>query len=178
MNLLDEILHYSNLESGNSKSNVEKFDSLALVNEIIAFALPKIEEKGLSIKTHFPKNGIEYVGDRILLHRILLNLISNAIKFTPTGSIEISVSEVVKDSREFLRITIKDTGIGIAKEEQAKVFEAFYRVQTNDSSPYSGIGLGLSNVSLMLKEMEGEISLESRLGEGSTFIVQLPLAGG
>jgi signal transduction histidine kinase len=175
MNFLDEILLYSNLENGNEPLMAQELDVVALINEVIAFVFPKIEENGLSIKTHFSKESLEYVGYRNHLYRILLNLISNAIKFTPKGSIEITACEITKDGEDFMRIVIKDTGIGIAKEEQEKIFEAFYRVKTNDSSPLSGIGLGLSSVKLMLEEMQGTISLESHLGIGSTFTLLLPL---
>lgn len=175
MNFLDEILFYSNLENGKEPLEIKELDIVALINEVIAFVLPKIEENGLSIKTNFSKESLQYVGYRNLLYRILLNLVSNAIKFTPEGLIEIRVREITKDSQTFVQIAIKDTGIGIAREEQEKIFEPFYRIKTNDSSPQSGIGLGLSSVRLMLQEMQGEISLESFWDKGSTFIIQLPL---
>ncbi len=174
MNLLDEVLHYSHLENINSKSIAKKLDVIPVVEEIISFSLPKIEENGLCIKTHFSKESIEYDGDRMLLHRILLNLVSNAVKFTPKGFIEISVSEAFESDSHFLRISVKDTGIGIAREHLASIFEPFYRVQSSDLSSNSGIGLGLTNVKLMLRKMQGEIAVESLFGEGSTFTLLLP----
>jgi signal transduction histidine kinase len=133
----------------------------------------KINEKKLNLKVNIESNLRMHKGDKLLTQRIILNLVSNAIKFTPTGEINISARlEIIKNKNRIV-LKVKDTGIGIEKSFHKEIFEPFFRVDSNNTIQNSGIGLGLSNISLMLKQMEGEILVDSNLGQGTTFTVYL-----
>ncbi|HSW68862.1 MAG TPA: HAMP domain-containing sensor histidine kinase [Gammaproteobacteria bacterium] len=175
MKFLDDVLDYSRLDSDQYKLNLSEVDVSSLIEDIVQFVTAKIKDKNLYIKTNFTDLPAKYIGDRLMLHRIILNIVSNAIKFTHTGGITISLDREVIDQGSFLAIKILDTGIGIDKKFHDFIFEPFNRVNPGGDSENSGIGLGLSNVSLMLKKMKGKIHLQSEIGRGSQFSVLLPI---
>ena len=174
MDFLDDVLDYSSLEYGAKKSENEYLNIVKLINELIEFNSAKAYENNLEIRAHFQHDSIVQYGDRTTIKKIILNLISNAIKFTHSGNIQVFVLFEVIDHKKWLLIKIKDTGVGIDKNNHNKIFEPFYRVEAADSAKYSGVGLGLSNVKLMLKQIGGMITLESELGCGSEFSAYLP----
>ncbi|HSW68541.1 MAG TPA: HAMP domain-containing sensor histidine kinase [Gammaproteobacteria bacterium] len=175
MNLLDDILDYSRLDSDQYKLNQGEFYVDALIEEIVSFVTAKIKDKNLYIKTNFTDFPLKYVGDRLMLHRVILNIVSNAIKFTHIGGITISLQKEDVDCDPYLVIRILDTGIGIDEKYHDFIFEPFNRIESAGDPCNSGIGLGLSNVYLMLKSMKGKIHLQSELGKGSLFSVSLPM---
>lgn len=174
VNLLDGVLDYSKLDNTEIQSNVEKFNVEELVNELMLFVSAKATEKGLSIGCEFSETPINYVGDRLMMHRIMLNLISNAIKFTHVGGVVMLVSKEVRDDHLWLVIKVKDTGIGIDEKYHHAIFEPFYRITSAKGDKHSGIGLGLSNISTMIKKIEGKIFVDSSLGKGAIFTVYFP----
>ena len=167
MILLEDVLDYSRLENNKLETNSQHFDMNKLMIELIHVMSAKAEERGLFLITDFPQEVISCYGDLAILKRIFLNLLSNAIKFTHSGSVTISTG--IKNGR--ISVSIKDTGIGIDFQYHSIIFEPFYRISSTDSAKYPGIGLGLSNVKLMLQKLDGEITLLSELGKGSEFIV-------
>lgn len=116
------------------------------------------------------------IGDSYRLKRILLNLISNSIKFTNSGHIKVTVQQIKKitDRSVIIRFTVKDTGIGMQASEQDLIYERFVRLTPSNQGYYKGLGLGLRIVKQFIKEMDGEIELESKLGEGSVFVCTIP----
>lgn len=174
MSYLDAVLDYSRLENKALKVKFVDFNVVETFDEIISFLLPKANEKGLNIRKKYTSKFFNYRGDKLIFHRVILNLLTNAIKFTDKGSVELSITECEIDAKKYLRIQIKDTGIGIKAENHESIFEPFYRVKCSETAKSPGIGLGLSNVRLMLKEIGGEISLRSDVGVGSTFSVFFP----
>jgi signal transduction histidine kinase len=173
MSFLEDVLDYSRLDSKKLKLNLREFNIVELVNEIVLFVSAKAKEKSLKIEVQLTGNIPPYVGDRLIVHRVILNLVSNAIKFTHQGSVKISVgNEMIENNQRFV-VRIKDTGIGIDESNHHFIFEPFNRIESTETARYSGIGLGLSNVSLMLHQIGGAISLDSSLGNGSTFTVYL-----
>jgi len=112
------------------------------------------------------------IGDAARIEQVLSNLVVNAIKFTKKGGITIRVFK--GDSSQWI-IQVKDTGIGIAVEEQAQIFEPFRQADETTSRKYGGVGLGLAIVRQLVQVMQGSIQLESKLGQGSTFTVYLPI---
>ena len=114
---------------------------------------------------------VTVIGDKIRLQQLFTNLIDNAIKYTPKGSIRVTVEK----DEETVLVKIKDTGIGIPKEEQEKIFKRFYRVDKSRSRETGGVGLGLSIAEWIVDAHHGRIEVGSKLNEGSTFTVHLPI---
>ena len=129
------------------------------------------EQKGLTFEAEVSEEAT-ILGDKARLQQLFTNLIDNAIKYTPGGSIRITLEK----GRERLLVKVKDTGIGISKEEQERIFKRFYRVDKSRSRETGGVGLGLNIAKWIVEAHHGSIGVESGLGQGSTFTVSLPLA--
>lgn len=173
INFIDDILDYSRLDNDICNLKVEKINLNLLVDEVILFLAAKAHEKLLTLQADHDVQ-LEYYTDRFMLHRILLNLVSNAIKFTFSGSVLVAISIDFKN--ECILIKVQDTGIGIIKHFQSKIFEPFYRIENSEIPTAQGLGLGLTNVNLMLKKIGATIFVESEVGKGSIFTVCLPLS--
>jgi len=171
--LLDEVLDYSRLDNEVVEVTRTEINVNDLIADVVTFILAKAEEKGLYIECQLPDQSPSYYGNRLLLHRILVNLVANAVKFTEQGGVTLFVDEAIIESTRYLIIKVKDTGIGIDEQYHQTIFEPFSRVKPADASQYQGIGLGLSNVKLMLKKLGGYILLESSRGEGAIFSIYL-----
>ena len=153
----------------------KEFDDLAIMHEKAA------KDAGLSF--HFePKNldNMHVTADRDRLVQVVVNLLSNAIKFTKKGTISLGVALVVdpNGTSGTLAIVVRDTGIGIKQEDQARIFETFYQVDRSYSRRHGGLGIGLSIVKQIVLRMGGKISLESKEGEGSEFRLKIPVTIG
>lgn len=175
LSLLDDVLNYAKLHNGSIDMSSVKIDMNELVGEIVDFMALKAQEKGLELRALLPKTAICYEGDKVLLKRVLVNLVANAIKFTHYGSVTISVDEHIDGQKRYMFINIADTGIGIEKNQQQRIFEPFCRVESADTSKYQGVGLGLSNVKIMVEKMGGTVSVDSQVGIGSVFVVVFPV---
>ena len=169
--MLTEVLDFSKIESGRLKLNLEKFNvndlAILTVEELRSLAI----EKNLSLKVDVDLKNPQVVNDRACLRQVLVNLLSNAIKFTQSGGVQVKVREV---NEEKLEIAVEDTGCGIAPENLEQIFDPFRQVDQTLSRKYSGTGLGLAIVQNIVNMMRGKITVESKLGEGSTFRVELP----
>ncbi|MFH2059783.1 MAG: response regulator [Pseudomonadota bacterium] len=184
LSLINDILDLSKIEAGRMEVTIEKIS----INDFIGYLkrnfVHQAEEKGVKIETSIGEHLPEFFhSDRQKVDQILKNLMSNALKFTAQGSITIAIEqtpETVKFSSmnvpatDTLSIRVKDTGIGIALEKQNTIFEAFRQEDGTTVRKYGGTGLGLSISTQLAQLLEGEISLESRPGEGSTFTLYLP----
>lgn len=176
LDLLDGVLDYSKSESDSAQLKLSKIDIRDLINDIILFMGAKAAEKELGIHSYLPDSPITYCGDRVVLHRILVNIISNAIKFTHYGNITISAyEEQLSGSINAIKIIIKDTGIGIDKQYHEAIFDPFFRIDSTESK-YGGVGLGLSNVRLMLNKLGGKVYVDSDLGKGAIFTIYLSVS--
>lgn len=171
----EDVLDYSRLDSAQYRVKLELLDIDTIINEIILLLSAKSKEKNIDLIFSATNRGIQYYGDKLMIHRIILNLVSNAVKFTDSGSVTISVELGQDYGTPLLVIKVMDTGIGIDKAHHQAIFEPFHRVESGETAAYSGIGLGLSNVNIMLKAIGGRILLESSLWAGATFTVFLPL---
>ena len=166
--LVTNILKLSRLENQQIFPEVETFDLGEQLRECILAFERQWDEKGLSIRADLP-DGVFLRADRELLTIVWNNLLSNAIKFTePGGSIRVGLLE--RDGR--LCVTVSDTGIGIPQEIGAHIFEKFY--QGDSSHAASGNGLGLALVKRVIEILGGDITVESRISKGTTFVVRLP----
>ncbi len=174
LEIVNEILDFSKIEAGKLTLTPEAFDLYACVDEIYFLLQPVAQKKGLNLELKcatFP----EYIlGDHGRLRQILINLLNNAIKFTDEGSIGIEIENIEESKHDVrLKFSIKDTGPGISIEEQDKIFESFSQADNSSVRRAGGTGLGLSICLSLIDMMGGELSLESELGQGSTFYFTL-----
>lgn len=177
LNIINDILDMSKLEAG--KMTLEKidFNIRELINNLRKSMKYRAEEKGLELKSDVDEEVPDYLkGDSSRLNQILMNLLGNAIKFTEKGSISISVKLVKEDGQNVtIQFSVSDTGIGIAKEDQAHMFEHFHQVHSDASRKYGGTGLGLAIVKRLTELQHGKVWLESKVNEGSKFFVEIPM---
>lgn len=148
----------------------ESFDVRKIIHDVMALEYPTIEVNHLDIKMHIDESIPTYlVGDKMKIHRILLNLTGNAIKFTKVGGIELKARLCeMHDGEATIEFSVKDTGIGIAPKHQSKVFDQFYKVSPSYKGQYKGYGLGLHIVQKFISLLNGKIRLESEVDVGTT----------
>jgi signal transduction histidine kinase/CheY-like chemotaxis protein/HAMP domain-containing protein len=171
LNMINNILEFSKFESGNVEVKSEVFLLNELLGEIKDNIQPLAAEKGLSFGINYQQSEVLVNTDRILLERILLNLLFNAVKFTDKGSIELVISFINKKDIEFI---VSDTGIGISDENQKIIFEEFKQAEEGSTKTYSGAGLGLAISKRYIEMLGGTISVKSKTGAGTKFKVGLP----
>ncbi|MGB5987038.1 MAG: ATP-binding protein [Desulfobacterales bacterium] len=170
-----ELLDLSRIESGLISQEREQVDMAELIREQVAFHGPRADSAGHQLKLDLPDNLPPLLAHRRNMEEILSNLITNAIKYTlPGGTILISA----RAKGDNLCIAVQDSGLGIAPEDQKRIFQRFYRIKARGTRHIQGTGLGLSLVKKIVDAHHGRIRVESRPGAGSTFIVDLPLSNG
>ena len=169
--LVDDILDVAKMETGNLGLECAPFDLPACLNDASAMWAEQAREKGLCFDIDLSLCPARVEGDAARVRQILFNLLSNAVKFTATGSIAVSAEAAGAG----IRLIVTDTGIGIAPDKQAEVFESFRQADTSTTRRFGGTGLGLSICRNLARAMGGEVTVASRAGEGSSFTVDLPL---
>lgn len=177
LNLLNEVIEFTKLGAEDLPLNEVKFSMKEVIHNIIMLETPSAHEKKLQLIIHYDDRVPNYlIGDQKRIHRILLNIISNAIKFTPQGTVEISVKVAKRKGKNIiLKVFVKDTGIGITPENQQIIFSRFSRLESAYKGNYKGSGLGLSIVKQFISEIDGEVYVESKENEGATFTCIFPL---
>ncbi len=175
--LIDEILEITDIEFGRLQDDGQVFNIAALFESIRVLLLTAAEQKGLVFSLDIdPGIPDALFGKRILLHRVLLNLVSNAIKFTNDGYVRLSVKlHRHVDNKVTLRIVVEDSGIGISDVNHQRIFEQFERLSPTYHSQYKGRGLGLYIVKKFIEIMQGSITVDSQVNQGSKFTVEVPL---
>ncbi|MBC2605414.1 response regulator [Pelagicoccus albus] len=176
LRLIEDILDFSRIENGTLRLTEDLVDIKKLGADVINLLTPQAKAKKLSTQFHFA-NRTGLSGTPLLVHidegrirQILLNLTNNAIKFTHSGSVSLSIwAEEAKDGQSDLHIKVEDTGIGIAKEDQEKLFKPFSQIDSSWTREYGGMGLGLAISQRILKAMGGSITCSSKEGQGSIF---------
>ncbi|QSZ41909.1 PAS domain S-box protein [Sulfurimonas aquatica] len=175
LNLINDILDFSKIESGKMEIEKAPISLYSFFNDLPSIFKELASEKNINLLNNISKNLPEYIlGDKNRLKQILFNLISNAIKFTSSGGnviLEVSFNE--KD--RLLYVSVLDTGIGIAKENQIKVFDAFSQEDVSTTRKFGGTGLGLTISSRLIELMGGELKLESEQNNGSKFYFEIPI---
>jgi signal transduction histidine kinase len=169
--LVNEVLDFSRLEEGKLELKAELFDLTKVINTAVGEMRSLAEAKKLSLFVNLNLENPLVVNDPARLKQILINLLSNAIKFTESGSIWIEAKELPENR---VAIAVKDTGIGIASKDFQHIFEAFRQVDQSITRRYPGTGLGLAIIDSLVQMMNGKIFLESELGVGSIFTIELP----
>lgn len=171
LSLINDMLDFAKLEQGEIIFKLQEFNIEELLNTVVEDLSFFANQKNISIDTHINIRNIKVTNDPIRVQQIITNLISNAIKFTKTGSISIQLQELNVDR---IIITVKDSGIGISETDLKYIFQAFRQVNQTINRTSQGTGLGLAIVKDLLDLMGGTITVESVVGEGSTFRVELP----
>ncbi len=176
--LVNEVLDFSKLEAGKMTIVPRPFDLLTAMDGVARLLGAKAREKGLELNLHFaPEVPREVVGDDGRIRQILLNLVGNAIKFTESGHVAIQVaSQGTVGTSARVQFTVTDTGIGIPREEQNRLFQEFSQLDGSPARRYAGTGLGLAICKRLVEAMGGEIGVTSEPGVGSSFHFSLPLA--
>ena len=171
--LINDILDFSKIEAGKLELEQSEIDIVALVEETVELMVPRARDKGIALTTYFdPGLPARVEGDPGRFRQIVLNLVSNAVKFTDEGGVQIIVSA---DRDERIRFEVSDSGIGIPEEIQMSLFQEFVQANSAYSRKYGGTGLGLAISSRLARMMEGDIGVNSQPGEGSRFWVTLKL---
>ncbi|MGX9418486.1 two-component sensor histidine kinase BarA [Vibrio sp. WJH972] len=177
LNIINDILDFSKLEAGKLALENIPFEFEQNLEEVIDLLATSAHEKGLEITLRVDPNiPIGLVGDPLRIQQVLTNLVGNAIKFTESGNIDITIEQKsVHDDCFELLFSVRDTGIGISERQQAQLFQAFSQADASISRRYGGTGLGLVITQKIVSQMGGKIGLTSRLHQGSTFWFNLHL---
>jgi PAS domain S-box-containing protein len=173
LKLVNHLLEFSRIESNRVDASFEAVDVVEFVTDVASGFRSAIEQAGLVLEIDVPQPITAYV-DRRMFERILLNLLSNAVKFTFQGRISVRVWRDL----ESVYVSVRDSGTGIAAEDLPKLFERFNRVRGARSRTDEGTGIGLALVSELVRLHGGSVAAESKVGEGSTFTVSMPLGKG
>lgn len=172
--VVEELLAVTRLEAGRDELTTEPVDLVALARHVIAAAEPIASDQGLSLAVESDAARAFVRGDALKLERMVENLVTNAVKYSPAGA---AVRATVRRSGDRVVVAVADTGPGIPAEDAPHVFEKFYRARTPETYAVPGTGLGLSIVKLIAEAHGGEVTLRTALGAGSTFTVSLPIDG-
>ncbi len=174
--IIDDILHFSKLEAERVVLEQVDFDPRDLIKGIALLLAPSASSKGLVMESDCaPDVPPSLSGDPGRLRQILLNLTSNAVKFTSAGTVRLSISTVSKDGTALTRFSVSDSGIGIDHSQLSHLFEPFTQADASTTRRFGGTGLGLAICQRLVTAMGGHIDVESVLGEGSTFSFTVPL---
>ena len=179
LGLINDVLDMSKIENGKFVLNIQKFNLAEFVDEIGMMMRPQANGKNLTFEVcvHDLKQE-NLLGDKLRINQILINILSNAIKYTPEGgTVKMDISELPKINENFarLRFSVTDNGIGISEEYQKNLFKPFTREISSTVNAIQGTGLGMAITKNLVDLMSGTISVKSRQGEGSTFTVELEL---
>lgn len=171
LTLINEILDITRIEAGRMPIQVVQFSLQDLIREVTTELEPIIAKSAVHVITKVSPELPSLKTDRQKVKQILVNLLSNALKFTPKGSITIKANMIAKHT---MAIGVIDTGIGIPRGDQVRIFEDFRQVDSTPRRAYGGTGLGLSICRRLTTMLRGTLKVDSRLGHGSTFTLTLP----
>jgi len=175
LSIINDILDISRIEAGKMPLHLEEVEMAALVGELLAEVEPLIQKARLQVLTDLQPGLQPAWSDRQKVKQIVLNLLTNAIKFTPLGHVKVIVRG--DEERREVRIAVEDTGIGIAPQDHDRVFEDFRQADNSVTREYGGAGLGLAICRRLAKMLDGRIELVSNVGAGSTFTLVIPRRG-
>lgn len=174
LSTINDILDLSKIESGKMELVCAEYDVCTLLYDIVNMISMKAKDKGLEIKLSLDEQlPSKLYGDDVRLRQILINLLNNAVKYTETGSVTLSVSGEIQDSKVNLYFEVKDTGIGIKEEDLSKLFADFVRIEEKRNRNIEGTGLGISITKQLLTMMDSQLKVDSVYGEGSKFYFHL-----
>ena len=169
--LIESILDFSKLESDKLELKLQELNLVELVTATTEELRLLAEQKNLTLVLHSNLENPKIINDPVRLQQVLVNLISNAIKFTETGGVFVEVQPL---NHNRVVLMVKDTGIGIPESELTNIFQEFWQVDRSTTRKHGGVGLGLAIVEKLVRLMKGTITVNSNLGQGSTFRIELP----
>jgi signal transduction histidine kinase len=172
LELISRLLEFSKLEAGRVRLNVSSLDLNRLVTDLVTSATSLADHRGVRIRVDCDQAIPPLAVDCEKIEMVIVNLVSNAIKFTPQGG-EVHVETTLRP--DYVEVSVRDTGIGIAKQDHGRIFERFVQIDGSSSREFPGTGLGLSLAKELVELHGGKIHLESELGQGARFWLQLPL---
>ena len=175
LELIDGILDLSKIEAGRMEISAHEHDLVELTRSVVELIQPAMQANGNELEFGFTQSEIAMVSDETKIRQILFNLLSNAAKFTSDGLIKVLVDKVDYGNAEWVNITIEDNGTGMTQAQQQIVFQDFTQADFSTTREYGGTGLGLTITQRFCRMLGGEITLVSTQGQGSTFIIELPL---
>lgn len=171
LSIINDVLDISKIEAGQMKVHMENFDVSEVINKVVSLCNPLAIKKNLEMAVDIDSEMHSIYSDKLRVQQVLFNLVSNAIKFTDVGSVQITVAQ----QEEFVKINVVDSGIGIEKDQMDNLFRPFMQVDTGLTRKHEGTGLGLSICKHILDVLGGKIEVATQFGEGSTFSVLLPV---
>ena len=178
LSIINEVLDMSRIESGRTVLKNEEFSFARMLEQVNVIVGSQCRDKGLNYECQ-TRDGLKdyYIGDSVKIRQVLINILGNAVKFTPTGgTVTLQAEEIsASDRKSTLRFTIKDTGIGMSKEYLPKIFEAFSQENSSANNKYGSTGLGMAITKGIVGMMGGDISVDSEKGVGTTFTVVITL---
>jgi signal transduction histidine kinase len=175
LSLVNDILDLSKIEAGKIRLDAEWISIEEIIVGVMASTYILIEGKPIELKEEIEPNLPKVFVDRGRIRQVVINILSNAAKFTDEGSITMQVRKITKNEQEFVCFSVKDTGIGIAAEDMAKVFEAFRQIDSSTARRAEGTGLGMPISYRLVTLHGGDLWVESQAGKGSTFSFTIPL---
>lgn len=178
LEIINDILDLSKIEAGQMTLEKVAFSPAEIISSVVQMCAPRLSGGKVEVSSAVSADVPELVtGDPTRMRQIVLNFMSNAIKFTHQGSIKVAVERLSEEpelEKVVLRFSVSDTGIGIPKEKQSVIFESFQQADTSTTRKYGGTGLGLTIVKNLVKMMDGQLRLESEAGKGSRFEMDIP----
>jgi signal transduction histidine kinase len=180
LKLISSILDISQIEAGKVRLTFEPIDLMEVVTSSVTSVKPQASKKGVGLETHVPEKPQTVVADRDRLRQVVVNLLANAVKFTPKGGVvKLTVTDVAHQSElggEGYRIMVEDSGVGIPKDQFDKIFQSFYQVDSSSTREFGGAGLGLAIVKSFVEGHGGTVRVTSEMNKGSRFTAVLPAA--
>jgi adenylate cyclase len=173
LGLINQVLDLSKIEAGKLELNPQTVQLTPLINEVIGTAGQLAEQNQNRLLVEAQENLGSLTVDPMRLRQILLNLLSNAFKFTKEGEVTLRVRRVA-NGRDWIELAVADTGIGMTAEQQAKLFEEFSQADATTAQRFGGTGLGLAVTRKLARLMGGDVTVASEAGKGSVFTVRLP----
>ncbi len=174
LSLIKDILDISKIEAGRMELYLETFSTKAVIEDIVTTVTPLIEKKQNQLEIVIEDEAGEMHADLTKVRQIIINLLSNAAKFTENGRIKLKVEPAIINGVDFVNFSISDTGIGMTEDQIARLFEKFMQADASTTRKYGGTGLGLAISKAFCEMMGGGIEAESKYGEGTTFTIRLP----
>jgi signal transduction histidine kinase len=176
LGLINQVLDLSKIEAGKLELNPESVNLAPLIDDVVGTARQLAEQNKNRLLIHIQEKLGAVTADPMRLKQILLNLLSNACKFTKQGEVALRARRIA-DGCDWIEFAVADTGIGMTPEQQAKLFEEFTQADSSTAQRYGGTGLGLAITRKLARMMGGDVTVESEPGKGSVFIVRLPTGG-
>jgi signal transduction histidine kinase len=177
LGLINDVLDFSKIEAGRMDLNLETVDVATLMRDVEGTAAPVVKKQGNAFVVHSDDDVGTMTADPGKVRQVLLNLLSNAGKFTTDGTVTLRAVRTERNGDDFLALSVEDTGVGLTREQFGRLFQAFAQADTTTQRDHGGTGLGLALCRRFTLMMGGDIEVESKAGSGSTFTVMLPASG-